>query len=243
MKIETFPEITGRVIVIGDLHGCYNEALALIKKLSLKAEDRLIFLGDLVDRGPKPRECVELAMNHACVLGNHEEKHLRQRYYPDAKLSPSHLFTRRSLEAKHYAWFESLPMAICIPQHNAIVVHAGMYPGVELAAQDPHHLMHIQHIKPPSLKTHWPSKAPEDYKFWTHYWQGTERVIFGHTVLTKPLVQANAVGIDTGGCFGGNLTAVVLPSWEFVSVPGTDYTNGRKTDPKYLIQDDVRTYS
>jgi len=51
-----------RTIVIGDLHGCFDEARDLIEKCAATNDDRIIFAGDLVDRGPKRRECVELAM-------------------------------------------------------------------------------------------------------------------------------------------------------------------------------------
>src|SRR6476469_3472804 len=121
----------GRTIVIGDLHGCYEEALELLSSLSVGTTDRVIFAGDLVDRGPKPRECVELAMRHECVLGNHEEKHLQQRRSKAEKLSPSHLFTRERLSDEHYEYMASLPHFIRLPEFNAVVVHAGAFPGVE----------------------------------------------------------------------------------------------------------------
>ncbi|HEY2364743.1 MAG TPA: metallophosphoesterase, partial [Polyangiaceae bacterium] len=95
-----------RTIVIGDLHGCFDEARALLDLLhrewAVADDDRVIFAGDLVDRGPKPRECVELAMNHEAILGNHEEKHLQQRKRKDEDLSPDHLATRRALSDEHY---------------------------------------------------------------------------------------------------------------------------------------------
>jgi predicted phosphodiesterase len=83
-----------RTIVVGDLHGCFDEAVELLDSLQVTSSDRVIFAGDLVDRGPKPAECIELAMRHECVLGNHEEHHLRRRHSAREKLSPAHLFTR-----------------------------------------------------------------------------------------------------------------------------------------------------
>jgi hypothetical protein len=56
-----------RTIVIGDLHGCYEEAVELLDRVAACESDRVIFAGDLVDRGPMPRECVELAMQHECI--------------------------------------------------------------------------------------------------------------------------------------------------------------------------------
>lgn len=197
-----------RTIVIGDLHGCHDEAVELLDRLAATSSDRVIFTGDLVDRGPNRRECVELAMRHGCVLGNHEEKHLRQRNRPG--LIPDHEETRRVLEPEHYAYFESLPLYIELPE--AVVVHAGVMPGVPLASQDPKILLHVQHVNPPDPKTAWPSKAPPGWSFWTNHWKGPQRVIFGHTVLDRPLVSPWAVGIDTGCVHGLSLSAVVLPS-------------------------------
>jgi hypothetical protein len=208
-----------RTIVIADLHGCFEEAQDLLDRVAASASDRVIFVGDLVDRGPKPRECVELAMRYECVLGNHEEKHLRQRKSADAALSPDHLRTRRSLEPKHYAWFETLPTYVLLPEHDAAIVHAGALPDVAIAAQNPYHLLHAQCVRPPERKSYWPSKAPATHTFWTNHWRGPERVIFGHTVLDRPLVTEHAVGIDTGCVHGGGLTCVVLPDWSVVTVP------------------------
>src|SRR5258706_16123735 len=111
-----------RTIVIGDLHGCFDEAVALLKKLEAQPSDRVIFAGDLVDRGPKPRECVELAMQHECILGNHEEKHLQQSKRAAEKLSPDHLRTRTALQDRHLEYFATLPTLIRLPEANAAVV-------------------------------------------------------------------------------------------------------------------------
>src|SRR5262245_36209638 len=118
-----------RTIVIGDLHGCHDEAVALLRKLAVQPSDRVIFVGDLVDRGPKPQECVELAMQHECVLGNHEESHLARRRSAVERLSPDHARTRSQLSDRHYNYFSSLPLAIPLLDHGAVVAHAGAYPG------------------------------------------------------------------------------------------------------------------
>jgi len=231
-----------RTIVIGDLHGCHQEALELLDLAQATSSDRVIFAGDLVDRGPHPRQCVELAMKYECVLGNHEEKHLQQRHRPDERLSPDHLATRRALGPEHYAYFEKLPLFIRLPEANAVVVHAGTFPGVAVEQQSPHHLLHLQCIKPPATKSFWPSKAPADHTFWPHHWAGPERVIFGHSVLTKPLVLEHAVGIDTGAVFGGALTAVILPEWRLVSVPSRLQASKARVG-RFPIHGDVAAYS
>ncbi|AEI62178.1 metallophosphoesterase [Corallococcus macrosporus] len=232
-----------RTIVIGDLHGCYDEAVELLDKVGATSSDRVIFAGDLVDRGPKRRECVELAMRHEAVLGNHEEKHLQQRHRADERLLPDHLETRRVLEAEHYAWMAGLPHYLRLPEHNAIVVHAGMLPGRPVEEQDAYHLLHAQCIRPPATKSYWPSKAPAGWTFWTHHWKGPERVIFGHTAFDAPLVTEYAVGIDTGCVYGHSLTAVVLPTWEFVSVPARSTYRGGKRVARIAVHGDVSVFS
>jgi len=208
-----------RAIVVGDLHGCYDEALELLDRLAVTSLDRVVFAGDLVDRGPKRRECVELAMRHECILGNHEEKHLRQRRKPVEALMPDHAATRRVLEEAHLDYFAQLPLFLRFPEANAVVVHAGVLPDVPVERQDPRLLLHGQCVRPPAVKSYWPSKAPAGWTFWTNHWKGPERVIFGHTVLDRALVSPWAVGIDTGCVHGGSLTAVVLPEWRIASVP------------------------
>ncbi len=235
--------MSSRTIIIGDLHGCFDQAVELLSHLQVTSSDRVIFAGDLIDRGPKPRECVELAMKHECVLGNHEEKHLQIRRRPAEKLAPSHLETRNALDDSHYAYFATLPRFIRLPEHRAAVVHAGAYPGVPLEEQTDAHLFHIQHINPPAPKSFWPSKAPAGYSFWTNHWRGPERLIFGHSVLDRPLVSEWAVGIDTGAVFGHGLTAVVLPEWKLVTLPSPDFSRGRKTVATYAIQDGVKAFS
>ncbi len=247
---ETHPSFLGmdtpnRTIVIGDLHGCQDEALELLDSLAVTVNDRVIFAGDLVDRGPKRRECVELAMRHSCILGNHEEKHLRIRRQQRKDVVPDHAETIRVLEESHFQYFESLPLYLRIPEANAVVVHAGVLPGLPIEQQPSSVLLHGQCVRPPAKDSKWPSKAPSDWKFWTNYWQGPERVIFGHTVLDRPLVSTWAVGIDTGCVHGGTLTAVVLPDWKIVSVPARKNYWGPKGSgvATYPVMDGVNCYS
>jgi hypothetical protein len=232
-----------RTIIIGDLHGCYEEAVDLLDRVAASASDRVIFVGDLVDRGPMPRECVELAMRHECVLGNHEEAHVARRRSKDEKLSPDHLRTRRALGAEHYDYFARLPTIIALPEYGAAVVHAGAMPGVSLDAQETYHLLHAQCIAPPERKSYWPSKAPPTHTFWTNHWRGPERLVFGHTVVDTPLVTERAVGIDTGCAHGRSLTAVLLPDWTFVSVPSRQPERAERGVARYEIAPGVRVFS
>jgi hypothetical protein len=254
----------GRTIVIGDLHGCLKEAEELLEKCGARPEDHVIFAGDLVDRGPDSAGCVDLALRvearqgkPACILGNHEEKHL---FYDDIQLRKghvrvdieTHVETRLQLKRHHFDYFRRMPLYIRLPEHNAVVVHAGVFPGRPIERQSDRHLLHIQSIKPPEEKSMWPSRIPpgeEGWKFWTHFWDGPERIIFGHSVLNKPLVTDKVIGIDGGACFGMELWALILPENRIVSVkgrgshdPGDLKRRGNSDRRLHLIHGDVGTY-
>ena len=211
-----------RTFVIGDLHGCYREAMDLLERVGATSEDRIIFCGDLIDRGPENAKCVDLAMKHECILGNHEEKHLFYRAQEERGknpnvVAPTHVATRLELKDEHYEYFKQLPLFIRLPEFNAVVVHAGVWPNVPIEHQDSHHLLHCQMINPHydrdgriTKRSMWPSKAPADWKFWTHFWTGPEVIIFGHSVLDRPLLTEKAIGIDGGAVFGRELWALEL---------------------------------
>jgi serine/threonine protein phosphatase 1 len=254
-----------RTILIGDLQGMCDTALELLDKCKVTADDWVIFLGDLCDRGPDSGKCVDLAMRReqiqskpACILGNHEDTHLR--HVADAartgkvpQMPPTHTATRMQLTPEHYDYFRRLPLFIRVPEHDVVAVHAGVFPGRTIEQQDRHHLLHLQMIKPPGTRTLWPSKVPREeeglWRFWTHFWDGPEQIVFGHSVFDKPLVTDKVVGIDGGACFGMQLHAYVLPDRQIISVQAkADFGKGSRGTQKssiksFLIHGDVRTYS
>lgn len=262
-KGVTQSNTNGRTIIIGDLHGCVIEAQDLLNKCNVKNNDNVIFLGDLIDRGPDNDECINLAMHYqkkqgqyAAILGNHESRHL-QYHYDELKgknveiFSESHLATRKQLKQKHYDYMTDLPSYIKLPEHNVICVHAGMFPGRKIEDQCFKHLLHTQMIKPyghdglPSgnESSCWPSKVPDEtgWGFWTKFWKGPERIVFGHSVLTQPLISDFAVGIDGGCCFGLELWALILPEWKIVKVKST-LKNTDKQKRLLNIGNNVFTY-
>ena len=68
-----------RVICVGDVHGCLTEFEELLARLDPRPDDRVILLGDLLDKGPEPYGCLRLAIDRGfdCVASNHEERHAR----------------------------------------------------------------------------------------------------------------------------------------------------------------------
>lgn len=229
-------ETKSRTILIGDIHGCIEEFDELLKKLSYnKATDRLILLGDLIDRGPDSVATVARAreMDLECVMGNHEHKFVK--WYRNAGTS-NDVYDRRP----HYTRFSDedinyihrMDSYIKIPERKLIVVHAGLRSGIPIANQSKDDLYYIRYMddkkKFISLKkiNNLGSKEAAGAHFWTEYWYGPESVIYGHNVhsFSDPLIEevrpdVKCYGLDTGCCFGGKLTAMILESKEIVQVP------------------------
>src|SRR5258705_11359845 len=71
----------GRTIVVGDIHGCFDELIDLTRLVNLESDDRIVAVGDLIFRGPKSLQVLELFSTDprfSSVIGNHDRK-LRQR--------------------------------------------------------------------------------------------------------------------------------------------------------------------
>ena len=256
--------MSDRTIFIGDLHGCFDLAVELLVKCQVTSSDRIIFLGDYVDRGAHNDKCCDLVReieqrqgSPAGILGNHEERHvhyadqvLEGKTLVEANMPPTHVATRKQLRPEHYDWFRTLPLFIRVPEFNMVAVHAGVYPGRTIEQQKARHLLHIQSIKPPEEQSKWPSKVPDDtWKFWSHFWDGPEHIVFGHSVLTKPLRTDKVTGIDGGAVFGHQLHALVMPDNEIISVQATTSygvgSRGREGQRIKLfpVHGDVSTYS
>lgn len=63
-----------QIYIIGDVHGCYKTLLALIDQFPNKQNSKIVFVGDLIDKGTNSCEVVEFIINNKydCVMGNHE---------------------------------------------------------------------------------------------------------------------------------------------------------------------------
>src|SRR3712207_6470349 len=124
---------TSRTIVVGDIHGCFDELQELLERADLGREDRLVSVGDLVVKGEKSREVLELFMRDArfsSVLGNHDRALLRHWRGEPVKLKPAQKRCRKELKDNreaYAAYLGSLPYYIDLGSH--LVVHAGLRPG------------------------------------------------------------------------------------------------------------------
>ena len=187
-----------RIYVVGDVHGCVAELRALWRRLDPRDDDLVVFVGDLVRKGPASDEVVGFVRardNATSVRGNNEAAVLRGD--AEADLSPASRAT-----------IESLPLVVSWDE--TVVVHGGVYPDRSLSDHTPRDLLEARAV---------PRENGYNGPFWFDSYEGPPRVVFGHTVLADSLVDEWAVGLDTGCVHGGRLTAYDCGRETVVSVP------------------------
>jgi serine/threonine protein phosphatase 1 len=186
-----------RIYVVGDVHGCRRELDRLLDRLDPTPEDLVVFVGDLVRKGPDSAGVVERVRsrpNFLSVRGNNEEKLLRGESSVEG------------LTDDHRSWIADLPVAV--GWDDALVVHAGVDPRKPLARHTVDDFENVRELGDGSYEP----------PFWYDGYEGSTRVFFGHTPLERPVVRDCAVGLDTGCVYGGELTAYDCERDRFVSV-------------------------
>lgn len=224
-----------RTLVVGDVHGCLAELKTLLKAAGFRPyKDRLVMCGDLLDRGPDSIGVLRYvrSIGAECVLGNHEEKHLRYRRHvlrnrsnPDYRIpmSKPHPAVHDLLSDEDFAFIESLPLTIDVGR-DTVVVHGGFSkdcPRWRPKLQS----CRVRYVNPATGKFVGSSDGftqAEGTVFWTEKYLGTKNVLYGHHSYLEPrkTVRPNGVwtlGLDTGCCFGGHLTGYWVESRKLVS--------------------------
>jgi protein phosphatase len=233
---------TGPFDIIGDVHGCLDELLELLAQLGYQPDEeagarhpagrKVIFLGDLVDRGPKIVETVRLARRMVaagqalCVPGNHDMKLLR--YLKGHKVQMTHGLPesvaqlealpaeeRAAWAAEYSAFADGLVSHYVLDQGQLVVAHAGMKQEYQGRASG--------RVRAFAL---FGETTGETDEFglpvranWAADYRGRAAVVYGHTPVPAPAWLNNTINIDTGCVFGGQLTALRWPERELVSVP------------------------
>jgi hypothetical protein len=210
-----------KVIAIGDVHGCIDELQALLRKCDYHPGDTVVFLGDLVCKGPDSLSVVQMAREIGAigVRGNHDFEvvrwHQAIKSGADAPVIGSeHYYVASALSTADLKWMYSLPWFISSSHLNALFVHAGFVSGIRLAKQNPRLMMNMRSILPDGTVT---SKFFNNWP-WARLWDGPQTVFFGHDADRGLQQYEHAIGLDTGCVYGGKLTACILPERRLVSV-------------------------
>ncbi|HYC71473.1 MAG TPA: metallophosphoesterase [Opitutaceae bacterium] len=208
-----------RLIAVGDIHGCADEFEELIDRLAPAKGDRLVLLGDLINRGPDSARVLDLARAHATVslLGNHELRLLNFRKTDD----PSHLKrsdydTLKQMRGKDWDYLDAMPLTYQDAALDVVFVHGGFLPDRPWQKQPARIVTRIQVVD----KDGEPRKRSDapDAPHWSQLWKGPPFVVYGHTPRPDVAREKWSLGIDTGCVLGTALTAYVLPERRLVQV-------------------------
>ena len=238
-------EETGPFDVVGDVHGCLDELLELLGALGyevarVEREDgpgfdvrppegrKLVFVGDLVDRGPDTPGVLRLAMDMAeegraiCVPGNHDVKLLRA--LQGRKVTVAHglaeSLEQLETETEEFrervkAFLDGLVSHYVLDGGRLVVAHAGLKEKLQGRAS--------RRVRSFALYGDTTGETDEFGLPVRHDWaveyRGDATVVYGHTPVPEALWLNQTINLDTGCVFGGRLTALRYPERELVSVP------------------------
>ncbi|HEX8995265.1 MAG TPA: metallophosphoesterase [Ktedonobacterales bacterium] len=227
--------------IIGDVHGCYDELVELLETLGYQREDdsmrhqagrRAIFVGDLVDRGPKVTQVARLAMRMVakgqalCVPGNHDIKLMRalegrhvyiahglQETLDQIAALPTEA-ARASFTRDFIAFIRRIPPYLMLEGGDLVVAHAGL--------PERYHGRISERIRVLVFygeTTGWEDEYGHPIRAdWAADYRGAAAVVYGHTPHAEAPWRNNTIDIDTGCVHGGHLTAVRWPERDVVSV-------------------------
>ncbi|GAB3196687.1 protein phosphatase [Pontibacter aydingkolensis] len=245
-SILNLPDLHGPFHIIGDVHGCFGELVALLQELKytvthddenkrylVQRPDKsiVIFVGDLVDRGPNSPEVLQLAMDMAedglayCVSGNHDDKLLRLLLGRSVRIRHGLEMTveqlkgyRKSFKERVKKFLAGLPHHIILDNGRLVVAHAGL--------EEELHGRNSRGVR--DLCLYGPTTGETDEHGlpirldWAADYCGKAIVVYGHTPVHEPSWRNNTINIDTGCVFGGRLTALTYPDHTLHSVDSFD---------------------
>ncbi|MGA8023207.1 MAG: polynucleotide kinase-phosphatase [Candidatus Acidiferrales bacterium] len=231
--------------VIGDVHGCFDELSDLLKQLGYTVDAKsngdasgrfsvkvpqgrkAVFLGDLVDRGPKIPEVLDLVMGMVdagtalCVPGNHDIKLMRKLRGKDVQITHGladslEQLEKESLEFRQRVmeFLDNLISHYLLDEGKLVVAHAGMKE--EMQGRGSGKVRDFALYGETTGETD-EFGLPVRYN-WAAEYRGRAMVVYGHTPVPQADWLNRTINIDTGCVFGGSLTALRYPEKELVSV-------------------------
>ena len=229
---------TGPFDIVGDIHGCYDELASLLGELGYQVDEagtgarhpagrRVVFVGDLVDRGPATPAVLRLAMGMVaagdalCIAGNHEAKLLRA--LRGANVTTSHglaeSLAQLGAEAPEFRdevvkFIDGLVSHYVLDGGRLVVAHAGLREDLQGRASGAVRAFALYgDTTGETDEFGLPVRYP-----WAEDYRGAATVVYGHTPVPEATWLNRTICIDTGCVFGGRLTALRYPERELVSV-------------------------
>jgi protein phosphatase len=223
--------------IIGDIHGCGDELEELLVQLGYALDGagvwrhpdgrKAVFLGDLVDRGPRTPDVLKIVMAMVgaeaayCVPGNHDMKLVRQLGGRNVQLAHGLAESVAQLvgESQEFrtrvaAFLDDLVSHYVFDDGKLVVAHAGMKEEMQGRGSGAVRAF-AQYGETTGESDEF--GLPIRYN-WAAEYRGRAMVVYGHTPVPEPEWLNRTINIDTGCVFGGKLTALRYPERELVSV-------------------------
>jgi len=216
------------LLIIGDVHGCYDEMVALVTNTAQTTERPLVvvLVGDFIRKGPESLRVlrhVRMTSDFYSVRGNHEQKVVTslvttKREHSDVtvtkSLSSTDLDWINTMTSEDLKFLTSLSYTISLPSLGVVVVHAGLIPGQPLSTQPADVMMTMRKMTYGDDMFHGSLilrpcyHDNEEGRPWARHWYGPDHVYFGHDAAAGYQDYQFATGLDTGCVYGGFLTGV-----------------------------------
>ncbi len=228
-------DVHGPFDIIGDVHGCADELESLLRVLDYAEVEgvwkhssrRAVFVGDLVDRGPRVVDVLNIVMqmcasgNAYCVPGNHDKKLLEKLNGKDVKVAHGLAQTLEQIENESDEWradvktfIDKMVSHYVFDGGKLVVAHAGMK--AEMQGRGSGAVRAFALYGETTGETD-EFGLPVRYP-WAQEYRGSAAVVYGHTPIPEPEWLNNTLNIDTGCVFGGKLSCLRYPEREIVSV-------------------------
>lgn len=208
-----------KLIIYGDIHGCYNEFVLLREKINPQNNDIEVCVGDILTKGKHSVETLDFIMKHniKSVLGNHEEKLVRYLKHQKApKKNPVKLTLDEeniiaSLTEEHIKFLENMPLFLKFG--NIIVLHGGLQNNMNLdnlSKREKEKVLRLRYINEEGHFIEY-GKETKSSIFWADVYNGSQGfVVYGHQSFDEVNKSPFALGIDTGCVYGNKLSTAIF---------------------------------
>ncbi|MBP7101360.1 MAG: hypothetical protein KBA67_07515 [Leptotrichiaceae bacterium] len=209
-----------KLIIYGDIHGCYDEFLFLRNKINPKKDDIEVCVGDIITKGKNSIKTLEFIIenNIQSVLGNHEDKLLRYlNHQKQNKKNPIILANDEqniinNLTKKHIQFLENL--SLFLKFENITILHGGLQNDIslnDLSKKDKQKILRLRYLDE-NYEYLTYGKEDERSTFWADIYDGKQGfIVYGHQWFKEVNKNNFAIGIDTGCVYGNKLSAIVFP--------------------------------
>lgn len=208
-----------KLIIYGDIHGCYDEFISLRKKINPQKDDIEVCVGDIITRGKDSIKTLRYIQKHniKSVLGNHEDKIIR--YLEHQKiikknpiiLDEDEQYIVNQLDDYDMEFLKNMPFYMRFD--NMTILHGGLqnhHRLDELTKKEKSKILRMRYLdKEHNFITY--GKENDESILWADVYDGNQGlIVYGHQWFEEVYISKYAIGIDTGCVYGNKLSAVVF---------------------------------